>query len=80
VSALAIPQASSRIYSPQHVDRLARLVFWRARRAELLERMRKTGAQPLSKPTDPQIFGARVDALRMLDKMIAELEAEVARG
>ena len=59
---------------PKVVERLAKLAFWRARRAELLERMRKTAAQPLSKPTDPQVFSARVDALRNLDAMIAELE------
>jgi hypothetical protein len=78
VSAVAIkegPPAVIRPVDPKEVERLAKLAFWRAKRVALLERLQAMGAEPLVRPMSHQLFNARIDALRALDGMIAELES-----
>ena len=50
------------------------LKYWTGRRTLLIERMLRDAARPLHlKPLARQVAQARIDALRMLDSLIAEL-------
>ncbi len=76
MSALAaeqVPQRSEHV-TVAEVDWMADLVWCRARRTQLLERLFSMGATPAHKPIDRELYNARVDALRIFDQRIAELE------
>jgi hypothetical protein len=51
------------------------LAWWKERRRLLISRMVNERARPLWKPTGRQVLMARIDALRVLDSLIADLSS-----
>jgi hypothetical protein len=56
---------------------MANLVWLRARRRVLLGALHRMGAEPLTRPMDHGLLNARVDALRVFDQRITELESRL---